>query len=38
MLWKKGTPGAWLTGARPAEVDSGADAVDPAVEATAVIE
>jgi hypothetical protein len=38
MIWKPGTPGAWLTGARSAEVDTGAEPVDPAVEATAVIE
>jgi hypothetical protein len=38
MLWRPGTPGAWLTGARPAEADRGPEAVNPAAEATAGLE
>jgi hypothetical protein len=37
MVWKRGTPGAWLTGARPAEADRGAETLDPGAEASAPV-
>src|SRR5262249_36440777 len=37
-VWVRGTPGAWLTGGRGAELDTAPETVDPAAEATLGVE